>query len=75
MFAVLLQHAAEEAAEPSKTPFYVLAGALVVFAAVLSVIGTLRHETFPPSRGVSAAIMLVCAVLVAGTMATAVITG
>jgi hypothetical protein len=75
MFAALLQHAAEEAAEPSKTPFYVLAGALVLFAAGLSIVGTLRHETFPPSRGAATAIMLVCALLVAGTMATAVITG
>ena len=73
MFAALLQ-AAEEAAEPSKTPFYVLAGALTAFAVVLAVVGTLRHETFPPSRGASTAIMLVCALLVAGTMVTAVIT-
>ena len=74
MFVVLLQ-AAEEAAEPSKTPFYILAGALVVFAVVLAIVGTLRHETFPPTRGVATAIMGVCALLVAGTMFTAVITG
>ena len=74
MLAVLLQHAAEEAAEPSKTPFYVMAGALVVFAAVLSFVGTRRHETFPPTKGVARLIMLVCALLVAGTMASAVIT-
>ena len=73
MFAVLLQ-AAEEAAEPSKTPFYALAGLLTAFAVILAVIGTLRHETFPPSRGVATAIMLVCALLVAGTMVTAVTT-
>jgi hypothetical protein len=74
MLAVLLL-AAEEAAEPSKTPFYVLASALVAFALILSAIGTARHETFPPSRGVSTAIILVGALLVAGTMVTAVITG
>ena len=51
MLAALLL-AAEEAAEPSKTPFYILAGALVAFALILGVVGTARHETFPPSRGV-----------------------
>jgi hypothetical protein len=74
MLAVLLL-AAEEAAESSKTPFYILAGALVVFALALSAVGTARHETFPPSRGVSSAIILVGALLVAGTMLAAVITG
>jgi hypothetical protein len=74
MLAVLLL-AAEEAAEPSKTPFYVLASLLVAFALILAAIGTARHETFPPSRGVSTAIIGVGALLVAGTMVTAVITG
>ncbi len=74
MLAVLIQ-AAEEAAEPSKAPFYIAASVLVLYAAVLSFIGTRRHETFPPSRGVASAIMLVGALLVAGTMVTAVITG
>ena len=73
MFAVFLQ-AAEEAAEPSKAPFYILAGALTAFAVILAVVGTMRHETFPPSRGVATAIMGVCALLVAGTMVTAVTT-
>jgi hypothetical protein len=65
---------AEEAAEPSKTPFYLLAGILVVFALALSFVGTVRHETFPATKGASRAIMLVGALLVAGTMFTAVIT-
>jgi drug/metabolite transporter (DMT)-like permease len=73
MLATLLM-AAEEGAEPSKTPFYILAGCLIVFAALLAAVGTARHETFPPSRGVASALMLVCALLVAGTMFTAVIT-
>jgi hypothetical protein len=72
MLLVLLQ-AAEEA-EPNQTAFYVLAGILTAFAVVLAIVGTLRHETFPPSRGVATAIMLVCALLVAGTMVTAVVT-
>ncbi len=74
MLLAVLQEVAEEA-EPSKAPFYIAATLLVIFAALLSVVGTLRHETFPPSRGLSRALMLVCAVLVAGTMVTAVITG
>ena len=74
MLAVLLL-AAEEAAEPSKTPFYVLASLLVAFALILAAVGTARHETFPPSRGVSTAIIGVGVLLVAGTMVTAVITG
>jgi hypothetical protein len=73
MLATLLM-AAEEGAEPSKAPFYILAGCLIAFAVLLSVVGTRRHETFPPSRGVASALMLVCVLLVAGTMFTAVIT-
>jgi hypothetical protein len=71
MLATLL--AATEAA-PSKTPFYVCAGALILFAALLSAVGTVRHETFPPSRGLATALIGVCILLVAGTMFTAVIT-
>jgi hypothetical protein len=71
MLATLLM-AAEEGAEPSKVPFYACAIALVAFAALLSIVG--RHGTFPPSRAVASALMLVCALLVAGTMFTAVIT-
>jgi hypothetical protein len=73
MLAVL-QEVAEEA-EPSKTPFYIAASLLVAFAAVLSIIGTMRHETFPGSKALARGLMALCAVLVAATMATAVITG
>jgi len=71
---LLLLQAAEEAAEPSKTPFYVLASLLVVFALILAAVGSARHETFPPTKGSQRAIMLVGVLLVAGTMFTAVIT-
>ena len=71
---LLLLQVAEEAAEPSKTPFYVAASLLVAFALILAAIGTARHETFPPSKGAARAIMLVGALLVAGTMFTAVST-
>jgi hypothetical protein len=58
----------------SKTPFYILAGLLILFAATLSARGITRHETFPPSRGMATLLIATCAVLVLGTMATAVIT-
>ena len=74
MLAVLLL-AAEEAAEPSKTPFYVAASLLVAFALILGALGTARHETFPPSRGVLTAVIGLAVLLVAGTMVTAVLTG
>jgi hypothetical protein len=73
MLATLLL-AAEEAAEPSKTPFYIFAVALVAYALGLSAIGAARHETFPPSRGLATALIVVCMGLVAGTMVTAVVT-
>jgi hypothetical protein len=73
MLAVFML-AAEEAAEPSKTPFYIAASCLVAFAALLSIVGTARHETFPPTRAAATGIMLLCALLVAGTMFCAVIT-
>jgi hypothetical protein len=73
MLATLLL-AAEEAAEPSKTPFYIFAVALVAYALGLSAIGVTRHETFPPSRGLATALIVVCMGLVAGTMVTAVVT-
>jgi hypothetical protein len=75
LLAVLQEtlHVAEE--ETSKAPFYVASTILVIYAAVLSAVGTARHATFPPSRGVGTAIMLLGVVLVAGVMTTAVITG
>jgi hypothetical protein len=71
---LLLLQAAEEAPEPSKTAFYVLASCLVAFALILAAIGSARHETFPPSVGAQRAIILVGVLLVAGTMFSAVIT-
>ena len=74
----VLQEAAEHAAEeePSKAPFYIAAGAARALRR-----GAVGRRNGPP-RDVSAhararhrALMLVCAVLVAGAMVTAVITG
>ena len=75
MSLALLVLAAETSAEsqPSKAPFYIAGGLLVVFALAVSALG-LRSETFPPSRGARAAVIGVALVLVAAAMATAVIT-
>ena len=75
MLATVLLVAAETAEEVSKAPFYIAAGALVAFAALLALVGILRHETFPPSRGVANGLMLVCLILVAAAAYTSVITG
>ena len=39
------------ARSPSKTLFYVLGGALAVWAVLVSAVGIARHATFPPDRG------------------------
>jgi hypothetical protein len=70
----LIAQAAEHE-ESSKTLFYVAGAILAVFAVVISVIGIRGHETFPPSKGVARGVMVLAAVLVAFTMASAVITG
>ena len=72
MIAALLL--AEELAKKSKTPFYILAGLLIVFGFGLGIGGTMRHGTFPASSGTVRGLIGVCVVLVAGTMVTAVLT-
>jgi hypothetical protein len=72
MLAALLL--AADAAEKSKTPFYIFAGLLILFGFGLGLGGTARRETFPPSDGVARAVMGVGVLLVAGTMITAVLT-
>jgi hypothetical protein len=71
----LLLTAAEHGEETSKTPFYAAGIALTVFAVVVSAIGIRAHGHWPGSAGVSRAVMGICALLVAATMATAIITG
>ena len=71
MLAALLA-AAEE--EPSKAPYVIAGAALVAFALVMAFAGVRGAESFPPSKGVRTGVMLLCIVLVAATMATAVIT-
>ena len=72
MLAALLL--AAEAADKSKTPFYILAGLLILFGFGLGIGGSARAETFPPSSGASRAVIGVAVLLVAGTMVTAVLT-
>jgi hypothetical protein len=71
----LLATAAEHAEEPSKTPYYVAGSALVVFAVIVSALGIRSHGHWPTSPGAARAVMGLGALLVAATMATAVLTG
>jgi hypothetical protein len=71
----LITFAATEGEETSKTAYYVAGSVLAGFAVVISAIGISRHETFPPSKGAARAVMALAALLVAATMASAVLTG
>jgi hypothetical protein len=71
---VFAQEAAHEE-ETSKTAYYVAGSALAAFAVIISFIGIRGHERFPGSKGGRNIAVLVCAVLVGATMATAVLTG
>ena len=63
-----------EGEESSKTLFYVLGGLAAVWAVVISAIGIMRHETFPPSPGVARAVMGISALVVLAAMASSVLT-
>jgi hypothetical protein len=65
--------AAEEAAEPSKTPFYVLGGLLAAWAVIVSTVGITQPD-FPRSRGLTRAVIAVSLLLVVGAMSAAVAT-
>jgi hypothetical protein len=65
--------AAEE--ETSQAAFYISGGVLAAAAVIVSAIGVLRHETFPPTRGAMVGVIGLFVVLVAVTVATAIITG
>ena len=71
----LLATAAEAGEETSKTPFYVAGLVLTAFAVVVSAIGIRAHGHWPSSSGAQRGVMGVGLVLVALTLATAVITG
>jgi plastocyanin len=66
-------HSVLAAGEPSKVPFYVMGGILASWAVVLSAIG-LSQADFPGSPGRARAVMAISAVLVLGTVTSAVAT-
>jgi hypothetical protein len=59
--------------EPNKLPFYLLGGAAAVWAIVLFALG-MRSESFPASAAAQRGVMALSLLIVAGAMATAVIT-
>lgn len=75
MLATILIAATEHAekAEPSKTAFYIVGGALVIWALAISAIG-IKNDSFAATKATGTLIALVSAVLVGGTMAAAVLT-
>jgi hypothetical protein len=60
--------------EPSKTVFYVFGSLLAAWAVIVAAVGIARHSEFPPSRAAANAVMALSALLVAATMASAVLT-
>jgi plastocyanin len=62
------------AAAPSKVPFYLAGGLLVVWALLLAVWG-ISHSEFPGSPGRARLVMLTSFLLVATTLTAAVVTG
>jgi hypothetical protein len=70
---VILAAAEAGKEEKSHVPFYICGGLLAVWAVVVSVIGFTRPD-FPASQGQQRGAMLLTAVLVVASMATAVLT-
>jgi plastocyanin len=66
-------HSVLAAGEPSKVPFYVMGGVLAAWAVVLSAIG-LSQADFPGTAARARAVMAISAVLVLGTVTSAVAT-
>src|SRR3954467_11109193 len=71
----LLVLAAIEEHKPDQPAFYISAGVLVLFAIVMTIVGTTRAESFPATLGARRALCALAALLVAATMASAVLTG
>jgi hypothetical protein len=71
----LLVLAAVEEPKPDKTAFYICAGVLVLFAVLVAVVGTMRGGAWPGTLGARRGLCALAALLVAATMASAVLTG
>lgn len=69
----ILAAAAEGEHESSKTAFYVLGGALAVWAVVVSAIGMSR-ATFPGSAGGERGVAAISVLLVAAAMVAVIVT-
>ena len=65
--------AADTFHDKSKTPFYIAAGVLVAWALLVSAVG-IRSGSFPPSKMVGRAAIMITAAIVAVTAAMAVVT-
>jgi plastocyanin len=74
MHSVALYLAPVLGAEKSRVPYYIAGGALVAWALIVSVALGLRRPDFPGSAAGQRAVMVISAVLVIATVATAVIT-
>jgi hypothetical protein len=76
MLHALVVFATEAAGEEetSKAAFYVLGLLLAGWAVAISVVGIRRAHDFPPRPPMRTGVILVSAVLVAGTMSSAVLT-
>jgi len=68
----LLAAVVEHSEEGSKTAFYIAAGALACWAVAIGAIGVTR-PAFPRGEGAARGVMLISGLLMAVTMATAVI--
>jgi hypothetical protein len=73
MLLALVLAVAEEAAEPSKTPFYLAGGALAAWAVLLGAGGLARAE-LPGGQAGERGIIGITALLVAATLVAAVAT-
>lgn len=74
MHAIAIQLAPVIAAEKSKVPFYIAGGALVVWAAVVSLALGMRKPDFPGSATGERAVIAITAVLVLAAASMAVAT-
>ena len=70
LFAIAVEHSSDHG---SKTAFYTAAGIFAGWAVLVGAFGVMR-ETFPRSEAGVRVVMLVSAVLMLATLATAVIT-
>jgi hypothetical protein len=69
----LIAAVVEHSEEGSKTAFYIAAGMLACWAVLIGAIGVTR-PAFPRGAGAARGVMLISGLLMATTMATAVIT-